>query len=111
MKNSTMPIAVQYCPVRSRPVRSHHFSAASRPRTEMTASTVYSGILLLPRPTRSEQTTAQRQHPPHALVGQQPADRDDEEEHQLLQRHRADVDADDEPQVVGPVVERDADEV
>src|SRR6478752_7141190 len=98
-------IAIQYWARRKMPVRSQKTSARTVPTTESTASTVYSGIALLP-------LTPPAEHRADRLVGQQPADRDDDEEDDLLQRHVArEPDAGRVPLAVRPVPARDAHDV
>src|SRR4051794_1602822 len=81
-----MPMAIQYCPLRKMPVRSQRSSSPTIPSTDSTAVTVYSRI-----------ATPQLAHPPEhradGLVGEQAADRDDDEEHVLLEGHARRADA------------------
>src|ERR1700710_142396 len=88
-KANTMAIEIQYWAVVKMPVRSHSSSSAPTATMLTTVITVYSGIDVPPA-----RVPPQRQAPgpgddlADRLVGEQAADRDDHEEHQLLQRHR-----------------------
>src|SRR6478735_2782562 len=74
-------------------------SSAMVTTTATTASTVYSGIGVRPRPQPAHDV----EHAADRLVGQQPTDGDDDEEDELLERHaQRQVDASDVERVVGP---------
>src|ERR671912_48530 len=73
-------MAIQYCAWEKTPVRSQKRSAATVPSTERTAMAVYSGIA-------EGSPTDPPEHGPHGLVGEKAADRDDDEEDELLERH------------------------
>src|SRR6478736_867544 len=73
-------MAIQYCAVRKMPVRSQSTSAATVAMTDRMARAVYSGIVATPPAPPAE-------HRADGLVGQQPADRDDHEEDDLLEGH------------------------
>src|SRR6476660_220903 len=98
-------MAIQYCAVRKMPVRSQNTSAATVAMTDRMASAVYSGIAPPPLAPPAE-------HGPDGLVGQQPADRDDHEEDDLLEGYvQREADAGRVPLAVRPVAARDADDV
>src|SRR6476661_4041008 len=123
-KPKTMAMLIQNCARANTRVPDHR-SRAMVASTARTASTVYSRIAGL-RSARAAHGPAatgplvgapghppqRRQHPADGLVGQQAADRDDDEEDELLDRHAArQVEAGDVGRVVAPVVAPDADEV
>src|SRR6478735_6481653 len=100
-----MTIAIQYWARRKMPVRSQKTSARTVATTDSTASRVYSGITPPPLAPPAE-------HGADRLVGQQPADRDDDEEDDLLERHvERKEDAGRVALAVPPVPARDADDV
>src|ERR1700736_6980539 len=89
----------QYAPLRSRPVCSTATSNATTAAVATSASAVYS-------------CTAAPQDPAHGLERQQAADRDGDEEHELLDRHAArQRPPHDVPPVEGPVVAGDRERV
>src|SRR5690348_16692835 len=121
-KPKTMAMLIQNCALAKTRVPDHR-SRATTARTARTARTVYSRIGGLPTAGRSPRGVRVRaraprrpahdgQHPAHGLVGEQAADRDDDEEDELLDRHATgQVESRDVGGVVAPVVAPDADEV
>src|SRR5260370_37173487 len=100
MKPKQIASAIQYALVRSNPVRSTNPSRATTPTTAVIANAVYSCT------ARLSQQSADR------LERQQPADRDGDEEHQLLDRHvRRKRPADDVPRIEPPMVTGDGEHV
>src|SRR6478735_8529875 len=98
-------MAIQYCAVRKMPVRSQSTSAATVAMTDRMARAVYSGIVTTPPAPPAE-------HRADGLVGQQPADRDDHEEDDLLEGHvEREAHAGRVLLAVRPVAARDADDV
>src|SRR6478752_6398607 len=86
-KPKTITIVNQYCAVVKMPVRNTNSSRATVASTAITVNTVYSGIGGLPS---SLPTPHPREDLADGFVREQPADRYDDEEHQLLHRHRED---------------------
>src|SRR6478609_2326475 len=85
-----------------------HRSSTTVASTATTASTVYSGTGVRAGAAAAHEA----EHLPHRLVGEQAADRDDEEEDELFERHpQGQLDAGDVERVVGPVATPDADDV
>src|SRR5665647_2699020 len=98
----TIRIDSQYCTERKMPVRNHASSARTTSTMAMTVKSGYSATRVLPRAA---------QHIAHGLVREKPADRDEEEEHQLLERHDTQMDAGREERAVRPVVAQDPDDI
>src|SRR6476469_725627 len=108
-KANTIAIDSQYWRRPNTPVRSQNSSTAAVSSTDSTARAVYSGIAGLP-PRRA--AAQQPEHGADRLVGEQPADRDDDEEHQLLEGHpQRQQDAGGVALAVGPVPAHDAEDV
>src|SRR5664279_991748 len=98
----TIAIDSQYWVERKMPVRNHASSATTTSTMAMTVKSGYSGTRVLPRAA---------QHIAHGLVREKPTDRDDDEEHELLEGHDPEVDASREERAVRPVVAQDPDDI